>query len=406
MHWFAILTILIQLAVPLFSQPVARAAALQDPDSGLLIVNQEVRFEFGSRITFTVRVQSETSTVQEMIVFITPEGKPTVWEEITLDEDGTGTLQIDARRLSLSPFSIVNYRFEARLANDSSLSSETFWFEYTDNRFKWQSQDDGIFQVYWYSSELTLGQEILNIAQQGLQKAQTILQAQPPQPLRIYAYASSRDLQYALQMGSHSWIAGHANPELGMIMISIPSGPERKLELERQIPHEIAHLLQYQMIGDSFMNQPVWLIEGMASLAELYPNPEYRRVLESTAQVQDVIPFRELCTSFPREANGAFRAYAQSDSFVSYLHAKYGAEKLRKLILEYQDGLGCEEGFAVVYSATLDRMEQRWKQEVLGINTGQLAMQNLSPYLLLGLLIILPASLALLPLKNKAGKPE
>jgi hypothetical protein len=413
MYWFAALILLFQLTIPVLhpTLPVSsRITGQEQTDSSgqeterLEIIDQGTAYHFGELITFQARIQGSATQMSEMIVFITPEGQPTVWEEMEIDEDGTAVQQVDARRLSLPPFSKVHYRFEARLNDGSALSSDSFSFDYADNRFDWQSQESGIFQVYWYGNDLTLGQEILNIAERGLQKAQNILMTEPPQPLRIYAYTSSRDLQSALQLTSQSWIAGHASPQLGMILISVPAGPEKKLELERQIPHEIAHLLQYQLIGNSFLQQPIWLTEGMASLAELYSNPEYRRVLEATTSPEDVIPFGELCTSFPREANGAFRAYAQSESFVRYLHEKFGAEKLHQLINQYQDGFACEEGFTAVYTVSLAQMEYRWKQEVLGIDTGKLAMENLSPYLLLGLLVIIPASLAFVPFRSRPQK--
>jgi hypothetical protein len=399
MHWLAALIIFIQLSSPvLFHTRIAPSTAAQSP---VEIEDQAVEYEFGQQITFTAHIQLLEAQVSEMLVFITPEGQATVWEEMNVDQDGQASQSVDARRLPLSPFSQVEYRFEARLDDGSAVTSDTFWFNYDDNRFDWQSNESGIFQVFWYGNDIALGQEILNIAQSGLQKSQSILMVEPPQPLRIYAYTSSRDLQSALQLTSQTWVAGHATPELGMILISVPAGPEKKLELERQIPHEILHLLQYQIIGSNFPHQPLWLIEGMASLAELYPNPEYRRVLETTAAADELIPLQELCASFPREANGAFRAYAQSESFVRFLHEKFGNGKLRQLMDQYQSGLGCEEGVAAVYGISLNQLDYRWKQEALGIDTGQLALQNLSPYLLLGLLLIIPAALGLLPIRSQ-----
>jgi len=190
------------------------------------------------------------------------------------------------------------------------------------------------------------------------------------------------------------------------VLISVPSGPERKLELERQIPHEIMHILQYQVIKNSVEQQPVWLIEGMASLAELYPNPEYSQVLESSAARQQLISFESLCVSLPRETAGAFQAYAQSDSFVRYLQRKYGASGLRALMDAYQNGMGCSEGVEAALGEPLSQVEKQWQQEVLGINQTDLVMGNLSPYLVLGLLLIVPAAAALFPIRSEDEEEE
>jgi hypothetical protein len=321
-----------------------------------------------------------------------------------VDEQGAASARVDTRRLTLSPFSRIHYRFEATLEDGSNISSASFSFEYDDQRFEWQTVESGVIQVHWYGEDAALGQEILNIAQDALQSAQGLLNAPPPEPLRIYAYTSSQDLQSALQLAGQSWAAGHAAPELGMILISVPTGPERKLELERQLPHEIMHLLQYQVMGNQFVQQPVWLIEGMASLAELYPNPEYRRVLEATAASDELLPMETLCAAFPREAGAAFLAYAQSESFTRFLQEKYGTPGLRGLVEQYANGLGCEEAVSAAYGTSLGQLEYRWKQESLGINSGGLAVRNLSPYLLVSLLVLVPAAAAFWPYRPRPVK--
>jgi hypothetical protein len=63
---------------------------------------------------------------------------------------------------------------------------------------------------------------------------------------------------------------------------------------------------------------------------------------------------------------------------------------LQTLIKKYQDGLGCSEGLQAAYGQSLDQLDAQWKEEVLGINAQVLAWKNLSPYLLLSLLLLLP----------------
>ncbi len=389
-NWLAAFMFLGQSLFPLYL-----TAHLPWMQGQVEVKDAAVSYRFGEQILFQATLQTDAN-LQEVLLFITPEGQPTVWQKVTPDEEKHISQTIDVRQLALQPFSEVTYRYQITLEDGQVVTSPTFSFQYEDNRFDWQTREENGFQVYWYSRDAAFGQEVLNVTQQGLEQAHSILAVEPPTPIQVYVYTSSRDLQSALQVDNQPWIAGHAAPDLGQILISIPNGPEQKLELERQIPHEIMHLLQYQVVGSDFRHQPVWLMEGMASLAELYPNPEYSQVLSGT-RAQDLLTINSLCSVFPREASGAFLAYAESESFVRFLYQKYGASGLQDLIGQYQNGLGCEEGISAAYDRSLSQLENQWKQEVLGINTGMLVLSNLSPYLLLAILLMIPASLALYP---------
>lgn len=416
MHWLIALVVLIQLTFPTLpreaehlprvAEPLPQVAApIHSPaaQSSLEITDLGVTYQFGEQITFKARVQP-VADLQEMLIFIAPENQSTVWQKVDLsqiNDQGELAQSVDARQITLTPFSKVSYRYEVKLKDGSTQTSETKTFSYEDNRFTWQYVKSGIFDINWNGSDTTLGQELANIAQQGLDQAKDYLAATPPDTIRIYAYSSSSDMQKALQLSNQPWVAGHTAPELGLILVSIPSGPEKKLEMQRQVPHEIMHILQYQVVGKGYDKQPVWLIEGMASVAELYPDPDYSRVLEAT-NTKDLIPFASLCSAFPREAAAQYLAYAQSESFVRFLNNKYGSTGLRKLIDQYQTGIGCDEGFMAATGVSLEQAEYRWKQESLGVNVQGLVLTNLSPYLLLGLLILIPAALVFFPYHQRS----
>lgn len=391
------------------TQPVhtAHAQEISVQDSGSASI-------FGEKIIFRVRIEPAAG-IDEILVAYTPDAQNRQLEKMILAANGEASLEVavnptdikaNSISLQLAPFTQIKYHFEVRLVDGKIISSPDYQLVYDDTRFTWQTLEDGIFQVHWNSDDTTQGQEIINLAGSGLEYAQTYLDVELPTPLRIYAYSSSTDLQEALMTAGKSWTAGHASPDLGMILISIPTGPEKNLELQRQIPHEIMHLLQYQVTGNSFMRQPMWLLEGMASIAESYPNPEYRRVLEDTTRSDNFIPMDSICTSFPDEAGAAFRAYAQSESFVRFLYSVYGTSGIRNLMEQYQNGLSCTEGVSAAFGVTLGQLEYRWKQEVLGLNAGGLALRRLAPYLVVGLILLIPAVLSFLPLVDQKRKPK
>jgi len=353
------------------------------------ITDLGVSYVFGEQMTFQARIFS-IDTIQDVFVFIQPEGQDSMAEKMTLSGQGELSYVVDLHQKPLPPFSKITYWYRVEFADGTQEESGKNVFAYEDNHFTWQHIEQDGFQVNWVEGDLAFGQTALNTAKAGLDSAHKYLPGNPPSPLRVFIYPTSEDLQAALQASQISWIAGHANSKLGIILVTIAPGPEQRMEMERQIPHEIMHMVESQAAGDGYANLPTWLTEGVASLAELYPNPDFQRSLSKAAESGTLIPLNMLCGGFSREASSAFLSYAESISFVRFLSERFGSSGLQTLIQKYQDGLGCSEGLQAAYGESFDQLEARWKQEVLGINAQVLAWKNLSPYLLLSLLLFLP----------------
>lgn len=247
----------------------------------------------------------------------------------------------------------------------------------------------------WVEGDLAFGRAALQAAQNGLKSAQSLLDVEPPSPLQVYLYPDIQSLQSALNLSGTPWLAGHASPETGIVLVAISPGPDQVAEMERQIPHEIAHLLQYRLMGEAYGKLPLWLTEGMASLAELYPNPDYQRALDRAVQEDHLLALSSLCQAFPRESAAAFLAYAQSASFVRYLQERFGRSGLTTLARAYQDGLGCEEGVQAGLGLSLAQLEREWLEDSLGVNPWRRAWRHLWPYVVLGALIMLPVLFSL-----------
>jgi len=382
---------------------------LQRAQSSFEFKNVQVINQFGEWIEFKAKLDVQPpQTISKAYLFIQPEKQNILLEEVNYTDTGEIDFRYDLTQANIRPFSHLDYWFRIYLSNGQEVISSKFSYTYTDNRFNWQQMETPSFQVGWYQGDLEFGQMIMNVAQNGLQSAQTYIPANPEKPIRIFVYSSASDLQTAIQLSGDSWVAGHASPDLGIILVSIPPGPEARLEMERQIPHELMHILQYSLMGESYSQMPVWLLEGLASLAEMYPNPEYQRSLKTAVETETLFGIASLCSSFPPESSGTFLAYAESASFVRFLHQKFGTSGIYGLINAYKDGVGCEEGFEIAFNAPLSQLEHRWQQEALGVDAEWLVLENLSPYLLLLLLItIVPMTTIILrksiPQKESGG---
>ena len=351
--------------------------------------NVTVNYQFGERLSISAEIDANRS-IDQVYLFLQAGSAATQIQPVQMNILGRVHFTQDLSQYSLRPFSRIDYWFRVSLTGGEEVTSPVFSFDYVDNRFDWEILEDDAFVAHWQEGGLEFGQAIINTARAGLERAIEILPAEAPTPLHVYVYHSVTQLQSALQLTGIPWAAGHASPDLGVILVSVPPGPDQQMELERQVPHEIMHLLQYRMAGGAYSRLPFWFAEGLASLVELYPNPDYQRVLDRAVDGETLIPIESLCTGRPNEASNAFQAYAQSASFVRYLHQNFGTIKLIALVEHYKNGLGCAEGVRAAYAISLADLERDWQQEELGVNIHNLVWRRLSPYLLLALFVLIP----------------
>jgi hypothetical protein len=223
------------------------------------------------------------------------------------------------------------------------------------------------------------------------------------QPVDIFIYANPDDLRGTLVLGGEDWVAGHADPALGVVMVMVEPDSAQSISMEQRIPHELMHVMMYRSVGAGYNYLPAWLREGTATLAETYPNADYERVLAEAGANNDLISLTDLCSSFPSDAGQAFLAYAESRSFIKYLHDTYGSSGLLSLATSYADGVDCERGTERAFGVSLSTLEQKWRSSVLGGNRFLSVLQNISPYLVLLCLVLIIPFIGIISTLRKKG---
>jgi hypothetical protein len=177
------------------------------------------------------------------------------------------------------------------------------------------------------------------------------------------------------------------------------------LEVKRQIPHELTHLLLYQKLGEGYANLPRWLNEGLATNAELSPDPNYPVLLQRGYERDVLLPLASLCESFPNDAANFQLAYAQAASFTRYLQTEYGTAGIEDLLRAYGQGVSCQEGIVTALGKSLFELERAWRQEQFDESAILSALQNLWPWLLI-LALILGSTLSLAFVGGKQGSVQ
>ena len=357
--------------------------------SAVDISNVGVNYTFGDNITFSARIQTQSSVQAAYLLFQVEGDQNTRTIPLSMASSGAASYIYPIQNGQLRPFSRISFWYHLLLAGGTTFDSPHYFFQYDDNRYPWQTVEGNGLRLYWYAGDVSFGQAALNAAQSGYQAIQNLIPVTPGDPIDIYVYASSSDVQDTLNLGGSAWVGGHANPDLGVVLVSIAPGESQSMEMQRQIPHELAHVLLYRLTGSAYANLPTWLTEGLASQVEGYPNADYTQVLTASTRNKTLLPITDLCGPFPVDASSAILAYAESDSFVSYIHKTYGTTDLHALIQAYTNGLSCDQGVDHALGLPLSQLDLQWRQSDLGEKVAGLAFQNLLPYLVFLVLMLL-----------------
>ena len=358
-------------------------------DSLVEVVDQSVDFSFGDEITFQIEYESD-QPVESITLSIHAPGLPTFVGAVTIPGEGEGNFVYAVSERPLPAFSSIDYDYQFSLASGEIVESPDYEFTYLDNRYNWQELIEEPFKIYWYEGEITLAQEVLDAALQGQTKTLDMLM-QPPdsQPIVIFIYGSAEELQSSLVAIGQTWVSGYADPARGSVVVALPAAVDQPLEIQRLIPHEVAHILLYRFLGAEFSYLPAWLNEGFASQVEIYSLPENELILERAYEGRDLIPFLHLCQAFPADDELARQAYAQADALVEYIQQEYGLPGLQSLIYAYDQGVSCERGVEMALGIDLQTLDQNWQRDTFAQGTLRLYI-----YILAGVLLILILSLS------------
>ncbi len=373
------------------SLPVRGRRAFTRAQPASATFHPEVSHLFGEQLSFFVRVEAGQPVASVHVRFQAAGALGTIVKEMTLDpETGEAFYVHDVMVEFVKAFSHIDYWFRVTLADGAELDSPEFAYFYDDNRFTWHTLDSPPFHVHWHEGDVSFAQAILDTAQLGLKEVQAMIPAPSPERVDIYAYAGGEEYRFARGQLGPQWAGGHADPALGLILVSLPAGPAQRLEIERKIPHEVAHISLFQATTDSgFTHLPQWLNEGIASNIELYPNPDYRYLLDNAQENDTLLPVNTLCGTFPVDASGALLAYAEAASFVSYLQQTYGNTGLQALVQQYASGIACENGPAIApFQKSLTQLEYDWRRATFPKTSVNITVSPMLPWVVIFMAIM------------------
>ena len=338
---------------------------------GLSIIASNAEVLFPNAIAFNISAQSDVNitdirlhyTVERLEhakitseVYITFTPIKSVAQQYILDMKKTG---------GFPPGTNLDFWWTLTDAGGNKLATTPKLVHIEDGRYTWQSLKEGLVTLYWYKGDAAFGSELMDATQQALKRLSENTGAELKDPVSIYIYANSTDLQGSM-IFSQDWTGGVAFTQYGVIAIGIGPDSASVAWGKGAISHELTHLVVHQVIFNPYNELPTWLDEGLAMYSEGALGLEFTSALAAAEKNNTLISVRSLASPFSAYSDQAILAYAESYEIVSYLISEYGRDKMLELLNVFGQGSGYDEAFNKVYGFDMDGLNVLWQASLVG----------------------------------------
>lgn len=353
------------LALSLLLLLLPGPAAAQEPP--IRIVSERMENRFPVELLFHIEVEGQAANIARIKLFYQMRGAGSETQvplEFTPGRRVESSYRWYTEHLTIPPGAPILYRWEIRDAAGNVFRTEERTFYYDDVRFDWQTRSDESLSVFWYAGGEAFGEALYEKARSSLTALEEGLGARLDFPIRVVVYGNDEDFRSAFPR-MNDWVGGRAFPAMGLTVQII--APDDHDYLASVVPHEIAHLLFFQLTDNPYVIPPSWLDEGLAVYSEGPTNPLYDRIVARAAAEGTLLPMEFIVGGFPADYERALLAYAQSYSLVKFLIEQYGEEKLGEYLRSFKNAgirFDEEEAFREVYGVPFDAFLEAWRAHV------------------------------------------
>lgn len=340
--------------------------------------------EYGLAWHFTLVAQSEVR-IEQAHLFAAAPGLPfTYTDRLSVQDtavDLVYTLPLDTIRPA--PFTLVTYWWELETGSGERIILPTATFSYEDNRFTWHYETAGALQVAWTGSPTGFpAAAVLALARESQESLSQIIPVTLPESLTLYVYPSSSDLRSALRLAGRDWQAGHAGPDLGVLLLVAVNPRTAEADLAQAIPQAMGRLFLYQAAAEQYETLPRWLKEGVAGVVP-GANGGAKEVVQRAAANQSLLSLADLCATWPADLSQTQLAAAQSMTLAHWLQQQFGNLALNRLVHAYRNGQSCADGLSYITNMPLETVNQQWQGHLSQQNRWLTAVQQNGLWILL-----------------------
>jgi hypothetical protein len=365
--WLHRLSLVVALA--LVSIAYGGQGLLARADGAIQVLDNSHQVEFSQSVTFRLQVEADNE-VAEVTLYFRREGEGvTVRVPVSIsagEERFSYTWQLEPGQVPVAERIEYDWRIVDSAGNELRTSPLTF--EYADDRFDWQTVQQGNIILHWYRSSESEARRLLGYAAQSLARLQGEMGVTLQQPVHIHVYGNNSDMSLALPRRSEAY--DDRILTLGVVvddatLLLLGSHPD----VEGTIAHELSHVVVGLATDNPYTDLPRWLDEGLAMFAEGELPAENRRALESAVRRDQLISVRSL-SAYTGDPGYVDLFYGEAYSVVEFLLQAYGKGKMAHLLDSFTEGIAQEDALRRVYGFGVDGLDALWR-ESLGLQPRQ-----------------------------------
>ena len=355
------------LAILVMAVVSARPAAAASPSPDITFGRPAASITYGTGIEFSVVVELGAPVERAelllrfpatpgplLIPVDTPSGPSAVLRYTLAEADG---------------HILPNTRIEAtwRLwteGDGGTVTSPTIAVTYADDRFTWQTIDGSIVHVHWVTGPQSFGERALSIAEQGIEKAESLLGVTETEPVDFFIYPDQDSFYQALGPATRENVGGEADPDIRTLFALITPDEIDAAWVGTVIPHELTHLVFDTAVRNPYHFPPRWLNEGLAVYLSAGYQDSDRQLVRAAVADGTLLPLPALSGQFPTSQDGFYLAYAESVSSLDFLIRTYGQSALVALVASYADGKTDDEAFQAALGVDVAGFDAAWFADV------------------------------------------
>ena len=264
-------------------------------------------------------------------------------------------------RGTLLPGAEIEYRFEIR-GDDGTSHTSASTVTYIDPDLPWQTQSEGLVDMWWYAGGDGLATDAVNGIRRGLAALDADFGLDLQRRTRLVLYADDDRMRADMGGGTRPWVGGVAAARLNLIVLYASEFEWGRTTLPSTIAHELTHIAIEHAVGEPPRNIPSWLHEGVATFVEgaVAERFSYDDVLAAAVDADRLVSLRGLTGSFPVQGSRALLAYAQSNSFVNFIIDRWGRSAVTDVLDAYRDGASQDRALRRAVGLGLDALERQW----------------------------------------------